>query len=520
MKFKNKLIAVLLIGILSVVGITGCADTDSASGTNSTPKPAGNGTTIGGGGTPVAGGEIVLGSATELSNFDPFASITADVRGVNFNIYEGLVKVEADGSFTPAVASDYSISEDGKTYTFTLRENVKFHNGTVVTADDVLYSIQKAIDSSITGYDQIENFAIDENGKLVIQLLAPNTAFVPYLTQAIVPKDYDEHALKPIGTGPYKLTEYKEQEYIVLEKHTDYWGEGGSLDKVTVKFAASQADLLLLFEAGTIDGFSASAATVNQIDENKMNLYITYSNAVQLLALNNSYEPLQNQKVREAINYAVSADEIIDIAFYGYGTKVGSGLIPALEKYYDASLADTYQKDVAKAKSLLADAGYPNGFSLEITVPSVYQAHVDTAQVIVNQLAEVGIQAEIKQVDWATWLEKVYQGREYQSTIISLDGSLAYPTAFLSRYVSTASNNFVNFSSANYDDVYAKALATADDAERVTLFKQLQQILNAESASVYIQDVAGFMLYNKKFEGYTNYPLYATDYSAIYRVSE
>ncbi|MFU0827360.1 MAG: ABC-type dipeptide transport system periplasmic component [Lachnoclostridium sp.] len=467
-----------------------------------------------------AGGEIVLGSATELNNFDPFTSVTADVRSVNFNIFEGLVRVEPDGSFSPAIASDYEISDDNKTYVFTLRKGVKFHNGKEVTADDVLYSVQKAIDRSATGYDQIDGYEINDDGKLVIHLSKENPNFLPFLTQAIVPKDYTDHSLHPVGTGPYKLTEYAEQDHITLEKNEDYWGKGGYLDKITVKFAASQADLLILFEAGTIDGFNATAATVNQISNEEANIFVTHSNAVQLLALNNNYKPLQDKRVRQAINYAVSADEIIDMAFYGYGTKIGSGLIPGLEKYYDDSLADAYGLDYKKAKELLNEAGYKDGFSLTITVPSVYQAHIDTAEVIVNELAQIGIQADIKQVDWATWLEKVYKGREYEATVISLDGSLAYPTAFLSRYQSDAPNNFINFKSEAYDKVYSQAIATGSEEERIRLFKEAQKILSEEAASVFIQDIAGFMVYNKNYAGYTNYPLYATDYSSIYRVAK
>ncbi|MGN0342727.1 MAG: ABC transporter substrate-binding protein [Roseburia sp.] len=525
---KRKFLALILTAVLAL-GIVGCSDgetsTDSADNVVSEENVTAEAdseesATESKEGEIVEGGEIVLGSATEITDFNPFNSITADTRAVTFNIYEGLVKVESDGSFVPAVASEYEVSDDGKTYSFTLRDGIKFHNGNEVTVDDVLYSIQKSIDSASAGYDQIASFEVNDAGQIVITLSEANTGFIPYLTQPIVPKDYEDLSLNPIGTGPYKLTEYAEQDYIVLEKNTDYWGDGGHLDKITIKFAASQEDLVILFTAGTIDGFSASASTVNQLPEDTYNLQITLSNAVQLLALNNDFEPFQDVRVRQAINYAVSSDEIIDLAFYGYGTKVGSGLIPALEVYYDDSLVDAYNQDLDKAKELLAEAGYEDGFSFTITVPSVYEAHIDTAEVIVNQLAAIGINAEIKQVDWATWLEKVYQGREYESTIISLDGSLAYPTAFLSRYVSDASNNFVNFNSQNYDEVYANAVATADETERIALFKEAQQILSEEAASVYIQDIAGFRVLSKNFDGYKGYPLYAEDYSAIYRVAE
>ena len=290
------------------------------------------------------GGEFVYGSATELNNFDPFTSITADVRSVDFNIFEGLVKPTPEGDFAPAIAEDYSISEDGTEYSFTLREDVSFHNGETVTPEDVLYSIQKAIDSSIIGYDEIDHFEIADDGKLVITLKQSDQNFIPTLTQAIVPENAEDLEHSPIGTGPYKLTEYEEQDHITLEKNEDYWGTPAHLDKITIKFATDQAELYLLFEAGSIDGFGASAATLSQLDEDSVNLYVTTSNAVQLLALNNDFEPFQDQRVREAINYAVSADEIIDIAFYGYGTKVGSGLIPALSRYFNEKQRNCLRK--------------------------------------------------------------------------------------------------------------------------------------------------------------------------------
>ena len=464
------------------------------------------------------GGEFVYGSATELNNFDPFTSITADVRSVDFNIFEGLVKPTPEGDFAPAIAEDYSISEDGTEYSFTLREDVSFHNGETVTPEDVLYSIQKAIDSSIIGYDEIDHFEIADDGKLVITLKQSDQNFIPTLTQAIVPENAEDLEHSPIGTGPYKLTEYEEQDHITLEKNEDYWGTPAHLDKITIKFATDQAELYLLFEAGSIDGFGASAATLSQLDEDSVNLYVTTSNAVQLLALNNDFEPFQDQRVREAINYAVSADEIIDIAFYGYGTKVGSGLIPALSRYFNDELVDVYNQDLEKAKELLAEAGYEDGLSFTIAVPSVYQAHIDTAEVIVNELAAAGINAEIKQVDWATWLETIYQNREFEATIISLTGSVPYPSFFLSRYTSDSDSNFINYKSEAFDTAFANAVAEADQDKKVELFKEAQKVLSDESASVFIQDISSFLVYNKEFAGNVNYPLYATDFSAIYHV--
>ncbi len=476
-------------------------------------------------GTMIPGGEIVLGFATEMNNFDPFTSMTADARSVNFNIFDGLVNVAPDGSFSPAIAESYS-SEEGRAFVFTLRQNVKFHDGSPLTHDDVLYSVQKAIDSKMAGYDKIRDFRFVPDGMggvtdiFVITLKSADAGFIAYLTTPIVKKDAKDLALHPVGTGPYMLADYVEQDHIRLVKNPSYWGKGGYLDTVTLKFVASQADMVLNFQAGSIDGFSANADTVTQLPEKDLNLYRRNSNSVQLLALNNAVAPFGDVRVRQALSYLVDADEIIEAVNYGYGVKVGSGLIPALSKYYDVSLAGAYKKDVAKARALLAEAGYADGFSFTITVPSVYTVHVRTAEVILNQLAQAGIKASIKQVDWPTWLQNVYTGRQYEATIISLDGPLAYPTSYLSRYQSGAHNNFVNFASPAYDEVYAKAIASTDDDERVAYFKEAQKILSDEAASVFIEDISNLTVYSKKFAGVRDYPLYATDFSAIYRVSE
>ena len=471
-----------------------------------------------------SGGEIVLGFATEINNFDPFTAMTADARSVNFNIFDGLVNVASDGSFVPAIAESYS-SEEGMAYVFTLRQNIKFHDGSPLTHDDVLYSVQKAIDSKMAGYDKIRDFRFVPDGMggitdiFVITLKTADAGFIAYLTTPIVKKDATDLALHPVGTGPYMLSDYVEQDHITLKKNPFYWGQGGSLDAVTLKFVANQADMMLNFQAGSIDGFSANADTVTQLSNKDVNIYQRNSNSVQMLALNNAAAPFSDIRVRKALCYLIDADKIIEAVNYGYGVKVGSGLIPALTTYYDASLANTYKRDVAKARALLAEAGYADGFSFTITVPSVYTVHVRTAEVILNQLAEAGIKAAIKQVDWPTWLQNTYKGRQFEATIISLDGSLAYPTAFLSRYQSGAHNNFINYASAAYDEAYTKAVTTTDEAERTAYFKQAQKILTEEAASVFIEDIATLTVYSKKFEGVRNYPLYALDFSAIHRAN-
>jgi len=243
-----------------------------------------------------------------------------------------------------------------------------------------------------------------------------------------------------------------------------------------------------------------------------------YSNAVQLLALNNAQKPLDDKLVRKAISYALDIPLIIDTAFFGKGEPSGSPVIPALKNVYDDSLKNPYKRDIEKAKQLLAEAGYPQGISLEITVPSNYTMHVDTAQVIAAQLSDAGINATIRLVDWATWLSEVYRDRKYEATIISLDAANVSPRSFLSRYLSGDSGNFINFKDPLYDKVYNDALKEPDEEKRVSLYKQCQRIISEDAASVYIQDIMWFKVFTAgRFGGVVNYPLYVIDFSTIFR---
>ena len=501
--FAAAAAAVLLLSL----SLSACANTAGTGASGSTAS--------GNTGSAQLRDTFTFGIATEVYNLDPFTSTTADARAVYFNIYEGLTEVTTDGQFVPCLASDIEMSDDAKTYTFTLRDGVKFHNGNDMTMDDVLWSVQNAIDTGMTGYSSIASFEALSDKELKIELSAPDTGFLACLTCAIVPAGSTDLALSPIGTGPFYMSDYAEQDHLTLSRFDDYWGEKAKLSAVEIRFVANSAELLMAFEGGTIDGFDSSSGVASQLDPETATLHTRNSNSVQLLALNNARAPFDDIRVRQALSYAVNADEIIETVDYGFGVPVGSALIPGLSVYYNEELADYYPTDADKAKALLAEAG-ASDLEFTITVPSNYQVHVDTAQVIVNELAAIGVNAKIEQVDWATWLESVYSGRNYEATIISVDGSLAYPTAFLSRYVSDAHNNFVNFNSAEYDDVYKKAVAATDENEKTALFKEAQEVLTKEAASVFIQDISSINVYSKSFDGFAGYPLYAYDFSVIY----
>ncbi|MDR2393283.1 MAG: ABC transporter substrate-binding protein [Treponema sp.] len=470
---------------------------------------------------PLEGGELRLGFTTEPATLDPLSpSNTADGRSILFNVFEGLVKPDTQGTFQPAVAEQYEITQDGLVYTFRLRPGVKFHDGSTVRAEDVIFTLDAAMQAGFTGFDRIATLEQRSAQDITITLQSPDPDFLPYLTIGIVPKDHADREGKPLGTGPFSIASYTTQQSLVLVKNPDYWDKGlPHLDKVTYVFVADSNALLLALQGGNIDGASITSGLVPQLDPDRFDMFPSPSNSVQLLALNNARPPLDDLRVRQAINYAVDIPRLIDTAFYGRGEPSGSPLIPGLSAYYDTSLNDPYPVDITKAQELLAEAGYEAGFPLEITVPSNYTMHVDTAQVLVNQLAAIGIRAAINQVDWATWLAEVYRGRQYQATIISLDSPTASPRSFLERYHSAAGSNFLNFQSPSFDAVYDAVLREPDVTQRIALYRKAQQIISAEAASVYIQDIWGFRTFPKgRFGGVVSYPLYVFDVSTIYRL--
>ncbi|MCI9300720.1 MAG: ABC transporter substrate-binding protein, partial [Oscillibacter sp.] len=264
-----------------------------------------------------------------------------------------------------------------------------------------------------------------------------------------------------------------------------------------------------------IDLFSHLTSTqVAQLGD-EFNIEEGTMNLVQAMYLNNAVAPFDDVRVRQALCYAIDRQQILDLAFDGYGSLIGSSMYPAFGKYFDDSLTNYYTYDVEKAKALLADAGYPDGFAMTITVPSNYQPHLDTAQVIVEQLKQVGITAEILPVTWESWLNDTYMGRQFQATVVGVDASTMTARALLERFTSTAGNNFINYNNAEYDAIFQAAIAAADDAAQTAAYKQAEANLTENAANVYIQDLADLVAIRKGLTGVRFYPIYVLDLSGI-----
>jgi len=465
--------------------------------------------------------ELRYGFTTEPSTLDPLIpSNTADGRSILFNVFEGLVKPDTTGSLLPCIAESWTVEHDSLVYIFTIRENVRFHDGSILNAADVKFSLDTAVSAGFHGLSNIEKIEIIDDKKIKITLKTRDPDFLPYLTAGIVKDGNTDRERKITGTGPFFIESYTPQRNLVLTKFDDYWqSDLPHLEKVIIVFFANFDALLIALRGGGIDGAFLTGSMAAQLDHRQFDIFKNRSAGIQLMALNNASFPFDNILVRRAVNYGIDVQGIIDAAFFGQGIPSGSPVIPGLSVYYNDSLSYTYNPDLAR--SLLEQAGFnsANRLPLEITVPSNFTMHVDTAQVIVNQLEKIGVNASIKLVDWSMWLSEVYYNRQYQATIITLDSPSVSPRGFLSRYRSDYGTNFINFINSDYDRTFDAAVSETDSEKRITLYKEAQRIITENAASVYIQDIFYYItLRGNAFSGALDYPLYVIDFASIYGI--
>lgn len=473
----------------------------------------------------VYGGSVVVGIQQDIDSLDPHKATAAGTKEILFNIFEGLVKPDENGNLICAVASDYSISDDGLVYTFTLRDNVKFHNGNNVTGEDVKYSLERAaglLDGTplISTLQTIQSVDILDNKTVQVTVGAANTELIYSFVAAIIPAGSGEDtAADPVGTGPFSFVSYTPQEGIVVKKNTDYWQEGlPYLDEVEFKITGSADTALLELQGGSIDIYAYLTDSQANTLKDTFQVVSSPSNVVQALFLNNTEKPLDDVRVRQAICYALDKDMINEFVAGGNGTPVSSAMLPTLKDYY-VDLNDMYgtTANIDKAKELLADAGYPDGFDLTIAIPSNYEFHMQTGEVVAEQLKEVGINVTIDAMEWSTWLDQVYNGRQYQATISGITSDLT-PGYLLNRFQTDSKKNFINFASADYDALYQKIQDTLDIEQKKEYYKQLQQILCEDAGSAFLQVPANTTAIAKDLTGYKFYPVYVQDLSTVQKI--
>nr|WP_307992934.1 ABC transporter substrate-binding protein [uncultured Niameybacter sp.] len=507
---KKYLSLILSFAMILAVGCTPKAGGDHVAPTNS----------------KLTGGIVRTTMPSEPDNLDPYLSAAADTKAVMNNVFEGLMRFDEKGAFLPQLATTYSVSEDGLQYTFDIRTDVTFHNGKPMTIEDVLYSYkklsglngEKPLSSKFQSVVAIET--VDEN-TLTFTLNNEDASFLSTLIEPVIPSNYQEQSTMPIGTGPFSFSSYTPGQKIVLKRNTSYYDASRmpSIDEIEFRIMTDESSILMALKSGELDMAQVLSMSVPALEKD-FEITSFPQNMVQIFALNLDKSPFNNLKVRQAINYAIDKDLIINGVVGGYGSKLYTNASPVMGFWYnDLSQNEPYPYNPDKARKLLAEAGFPDGFHTTIKVPSNYQTHIDTAQVLADMLSKVGITLNIELVEWGTWLDTVYSGGNYETTIIALAGKLDPHETFV-RYQSEYAKNFYHLRSDSYDQLIANGIKETDPNKRVHIYKEAQSYLADEAVAVYIMDPHLILASKPTLKGYVPYPVPYFDATKLYYIGE
>lgn len=469
----------------------------------------------------VSGASLRIAVSADPDTFDPTQAVAASTVEIAFNIYEGLVKAAPDGTLVGALASHWEVSPDQLTYTFTLRDAF-FHDGRKVTADDVASALNRARDPNVSA--RWSDFALVESvegsgSEVVIHLSQPNAAFLYTLAEinaAIYPRDAQGLASRPIGTGPYRLVEWRPNQYVRLERFEQHWsGHLPYYDEVVFRIIPDQNSAVLNLLSGDVDLIPRMEASVyHQVAYNPaVKVEAGPMNLVQILAINNQRPPFDDIRVRKALAMSINRDEIIYGAAWGFAQPLYSGISPAMSAFFNDSLADVNPYDPERARELLREAGV-SGLHFTLTLPADYPLHVQTGEIAAQQWKAIGVDVDIELVEWGTWLERVYTQRDYDVSIVGLAGRLD-PHAILVRYTTGNSRNFFNFSSSEFDRLVEEGLRL-QGPERAAAYKRAQEILAQDVAGIFVMDPEQLAAMRREIKGWAHYPIYVVDAARLY----
>ncbi|MEJ7651457.1 MAG: ABC transporter substrate-binding protein [Nakamurella sp.] len=419
--------SVLALVTGALVVLAGCT---AGSSTNPT-STAGGSATGSAGGSPISGSNAAPSDATLSVGF-VLAPKTLDMsvddgaaipQALLYNVYEGLVRLDDSGKIVPLLAEKYEVSSDNKTYTFTLRKDVKFSDGAPFTAADAVFSIERVKKdwkpAVKAGMDVVSKAEAVDDSTLKVTLSKPSQSWL-YAMATRIGAMYSRTgvsalAAKPIGTGPFTVQSYQTNVQLILQRNDAYWGDAPALKTVNLKYYADANALNNALLGGQINVISTVQApeTLSQFaDAGKYQTIEGTTTGEVLLSFNNGKAPLSDKTVRQAITYAIDRKAIMDTVWAGKGQLIGTHSVPTDPWYED--LYSKYPYDPAKAKELLGGKTY----TLRLRVPNVPYATA-TAPIIASQLKQVGITVTVDTLDFPSWLEQVFKNADYDMSIVA-----------------------------------------------------------------------------------------------------
>lgn len=522
----KKTMKLLLVSILAIsMFLVGCSSqsktaSSGASGSNGASKKD----------------TLVYGRGGDSTSLDPITSTEGETFKVTKNIFETLVEYgDQDTTLHPGLADSWDVSADNLTYTFHLHKGVKFQDGTDFNADAVVFNFDRWMngdDKQFPYYTMFGGYkkdaghvikdvkALDANTVQFV-LKRPQAPFLKNLAMSAfgissptaVKKYGDKYREHPVGTGPFKFVEWKQNDRITLEKNPDYWQKGlPKLNKVIFRVIPENTARLNALANGEIDVMdglnNADEATVKA--NPKLQVIKRPSMNVGYLGFTVTHKPFDNKLVRQALNYAVDKKSIIQAFYGGQAIEAKNPMPPSIEGYDDSIQA--YPYDLNKAKQLLAQAGYPNGFSMELWAMPVARPYMPegmkVAEVIQESFAKIGVKAKIQTVDWATYLQKAAKG-DFDAYMLGWTGDNGDPDNFLYTLLdkdSIGANNYSQYSNNQLHDILIKAQTETNQAKRNDLYKQAQEIIHDDAPWVPLVHSTPLLAASKDVVNYLPHP--------------
>ena len=492
----------------------------------------------GGGDASEADTTIVVGLQAEPVTLDPAQMTDFNSTRGGREMYDTLVEFKDGGTeLEPGLAESWEVSDDGLEYTFKLRQGVKFHDGTPFNADAVKFSIDRQIDPDHPYHDtgefgyadftfgMVKDVQVVDDSTVKITL---NEAFAPFLANMAmhsacivspdaVKENGKDFSLNPVGTGPYKFVSWEPGVEIVLEANEDYWNGAPSVKKLIMRPIVEDQTRLTELEAGNIDFMVGILPDdLQRVKENE-DLQVLEQPGMHTwyLVMNNQVAPFNDVRVRQAVNYAVNKQAIVDNILQGTGT-VAKNILPPVIWGYTEDVQD-YSYNPEKAKELLAEAGLADGVEIEFYVPesgSGMQQSVAMATAIQSDLEAVGIKVKIQQLEWGTYLDKVFQPAEKNEMVLhemSWMGDNGDPDNFLYILQSGLQWPPNGFNEAFYkndkvDELLVKARKISDQAARIPLYEEAQKLIAADAPFCVIDHETQIVAMKKNIKGFTLHP--------------
>ncbi len=440
--------------------------------------------------------DLVLGAIGEPSTLDPTQVSDLVVYYVTHQIFNHLIDNRTDGSMVPGLAESWTYSDDGTEITFKLREGVKFHNGDIMTADDVVYSFEVAMGSSftrtVTGV--MESMTKIDDHTVVLKLAHPYgpieycVAFsqVPIMSKSAREADPEGFGRKPVGTGPYQFVEWRSGDRIILEAFDDYYEGEPTIKDVMFRFILDGTTASIALENGEIDIIDTPPRTDRQnlIDNPDIEYYETDIAATVFMAINHYSELGSNKKLREAIAHAIDKESLVIGAVEGIGSPLETPMAKAAFGWPEDFVNREY--DVEKAKQLMVEAGFPDGLDLVLKT-NESATYFKPTEVLQDQLRQIGINVSISRMERGVFWDDILTKRDYDFVVSA--ATMSYPDSdylfatFHSDMI-TQGRNYMNYGSPELDDLLERGRYSNDTEERKAIYREMCELFKEEVVSI------------------------------------